>query len=71
MAIEREWDEIKRQEIEFASNKRINKDKLLAELSYQQEQVNLSLDKIQQVKDAERFKLIEQLKESKFLFDLH
>ncbi|XP_065161906.1 E3 ubiquitin-protein ligase LRSAM1-like isoform X1 [Atheta coriaria] len=66
LAIEREWDEIKRQEIEFASNKRINKDKLLAELSYQQEQVNLSLDKIQQVKDAERFKLIEQLKETEY-----
>lgn len=62
LEIERNNELLQRQEIELANALKINRQKLLDDITQQQNKFDLELAKIHQEKDVERFKLIEQLK---------
>ncbi|XP_017780178.1 PREDICTED: E3 ubiquitin-protein ligase LRSAM1-like isoform X1 [Nicrophorus vespilloides] len=70
LAIEKHNEIMMQQEFELANSMKINKVKLLDDIRLQQNQLDESLDKIQQVKDIERFKLIEQLQEVEMNSDI-
>ncbi|CAH1101966.1 unnamed protein product [Psylliodes chrysocephalus] len=59
-----------RQELEFASTSKVQRDKLLAVLTEQQNHFDSELSKLQQIKEIERFKLIEQLQEAENTADI-
>ncbi|KAF2896781.1 hypothetical protein ILUMI_09399 [Ignelater luminosus] len=63
LEIERNNELLQRQEFELANAMKANREKLLTDLSEQQTKFDLELAKLQQIKDTERFRLIEQLQE--------
>ncbi|KAJ8967571.1 hypothetical protein NQ317_001783 [Molorchus minor] len=64
LEIERHNEVLHKQEFELANTSRANRDKLLAVLVEQQNQFESELTRIQQEKEIDRFRLIEQLQEA-------
>ncbi|KAK5642385.1 hypothetical protein RI129_008552 [Pyrocoelia pectoralis] len=63
LEIERQNELLQRQEFELAVAMKVNREKLLTDISHQQAKFDIKLAKVQQMKDSERFRLIEQLHE--------
>ncbi|KAF5288237.1 hypothetical protein FQA39_LY04005 [Lamprigera yunnana] len=61
LELERQNELHQRQEFELALAMKANRQKLLTDISEQQTKLDLQLAKVQQLKDTERFRLIEQL----------
>ncbi|XP_023020535.2 E3 ubiquitin-protein ligase LRSAM1 [Leptinotarsa decemlineata] len=70
LEIERYNEILRKQEEEFANASKIKREKLLAVLSKQSNQFDQELNKLQQSKEIERFRLIEQLQEAENNADL-
>ncbi|CAG9763432.1 unnamed protein product [Ceutorhynchus assimilis] len=63
LEIERSNEIMQKQEVELANVHKANREKLLASLSRQQSKFDLKLSQLQQEKENERFRLVEQLQE--------
>ncbi|KAF5273286.1 hypothetical protein FQR65_LT04708 [Abscondita terminalis] len=63
LEIEKQNELHQRQEFELATAMKVNREKLLTDISEQQLKFDLELAKVQQMKDTDRFRLIEQLHE--------
>ncbi|KAK4877286.1 hypothetical protein RN001_009792 [Aquatica leii] len=63
LEIEKRNELHQRQEFELATAMKANREKLLTDISEQQLKFDLELAKVQQMKDTDRFRLIEQLQE--------
>ncbi|XP_066147793.1 E3 ubiquitin-protein ligase LRSAM1-like isoform X2 [Euwallacea fornicatus] len=64
LEIEKNNELMQRQEIELANEHKANRQKLLATISQRQSKLDSALNRFQQGREAERFKLIEQLQEA-------
>lgn len=63
LEIEKQNELLQRQEFEVAVAMKANREKLLTDISQQQAKLDSKLAKVQQLRDTERFQLIEQLQE--------
>ncbi|XP_044748828.1 E3 ubiquitin-protein ligase LRSAM1-like isoform X2 [Coccinella septempunctata] len=64
LEIEKLNELLQRQELELASAQKLNREKLLLDIAKEQDEFDSRLSKIQQVKEQEKFRLIEQLHEA-------
>ncbi|XP_049819054.1 E3 ubiquitin-protein ligase LRSAM1 isoform X3 [Aethina tumida] len=64
LEIERNNELMQRQELELANSNKVNREKLLADITLQQNKFDSELNRIHRLKETERFRLIEQLQEA-------
>ncbi|XP_045461834.1 E3 ubiquitin-protein ligase LRSAM1-like isoform X1 [Harmonia axyridis] len=64
LEIEKHNDLLQRQELELANAQRLNREKLLHDIAKEQDEFDSKLYKIQQLKEQDKFRLIEQLHEA-------
>ncbi|CAG9854751.1 unnamed protein product [Phyllotreta striolata] len=70
LEIERRNEILTRQELEYANASKVQRDKLLAIITQQQDHIDNELYKLHQEKEFDRFKLIEQLQEAENTADI-